>query len=125
MYICRKEDNKTIYILYKLYKERDMEQQMNTREMTPQQQECLLVKAQQRIKDFKGEEVPTWDIIVYEWGYPGRVLKGLPDDTRSIVVRYKTPGDRRKREDAGLIQMVSEGEVTAYWRDKKLKELGI
>ena len=125
MYICRKGDNKTIYILYKLYKERDMEQQMNTREMTPQQQECLLVKAQQRIKDFKGEEVPTWDIILYDWHENDRVLKRRPDFLPSVVVRYKTPGDRRKRMDAGLIQMVSEGEVTAYIRDKKLKELGI
>ena len=98
---------------------------MNTREMTPQQQECLLVKAQQRIKDFKGEEVPTWDIILYDWHENDRVLKRRPDFLPSVVVRYKTPGDRRKRMDAGLIQMVSEGEVTAYIRDKKLKELGI
>jgi hypothetical protein len=40
-------------------------------------------------------------------------------------VRYKTPGDRRKRGDAGLIQMVSDEEVTAYWRNKKLTQLGI
>lgn len=94
--------------------------QFNTEYMTHDQQMCTLEKARNYIHERKGVWIPTWDIILYEWS--ASPIKRTSD---RLLVHYKNPTDRRRREEVGLMKKITPEELTAHTRDLKLSQLGI
>lgn len=94
--------------------------QFNTEYMTSEQQRCTLEKAQDYIKEKRGVDIQTWDIILYEWS-----ASSIRRTSEFLLIHYKNPSDRRRREEVGLMKKVTPEEVTAYTRNKKLTLLGI
>ena len=81
--------------------------------------DLLLKMAQEYIADRHRVMIPTKDIILVTYKYQSGLY------SNEMIVSYKIQSDRRRREQAGMITKPTEEQITAYTRDKKLKELGI